>query len=56
MNSKTIIFVFLTIGGFIGGLIPYLWGGNSFSVAGLVFSAIGSIFGIYLAYKLNSLY
>jgi hypothetical protein len=43
----------LSIGGFIGGFVPALWGGDMFSVAGIFFSSVGSFAGIWLVYKIN---
>ncbi|MDD5132639.1 MAG: hypothetical protein PHH44_08275 [bacterium] len=41
----------VTIGSFIGGLIPNLWGASMFSMAGVFFSALGGIAGIWIVYK-----
>ena len=42
-----------SFGGTIGGsYIPTLWGEDSFSLAGILFSIIGGIVGILLGYQL----
>lgn len=41
----------LSIGSFIGGFIPNLWGAGMFSMWGVFFSALGGIAGIWLVYK-----
>ena len=52
--EKTLYMVALSIGGFIGGYIPTLWGGDMLSFAGLFFSTLGSIAGIWLVYKIRN--
>jgi len=48
---KKYIWIGLFLGGTVGGLIPSLWGADSFSISGIIFSLIGSIFGIWLGFK-----
>jgi hypothetical protein len=43
----------MTVGGTIGGYLPSLWGDNSFSFLALILGALGSMAGIYLAYKMT---
>jgi hypothetical protein len=52
--ERTLYMIALTIGGFIGGYVPALWGGSMFSLTGLFFSTLGSIAGIWLVYKLKN--
>ena len=40
------------IGGFVGSLIPGLWGAGQFSMSSVVFFLIGGFFGIWVAYRL----
>jgi hypothetical protein len=54
MDSKKLIWVGLTIGGFVGGYIPLLWGDSAFSFASIIFSAIGGLAGIWAGYKLSN--
>ena len=51
MPDKKLIYLGLFLGSTIGGLIPSLWGANPFSLSSVLFAAIGSILGIWLAYK-----
>ncbi len=39
-------------GTIVGSYIPSLWGEDSFSVMGIVFSIIGGVVGILLGYQL----
>ncbi|HEU5114242.1 MAG TPA: hypothetical protein VFT82_00575 [Candidatus Paceibacterota bacterium] len=54
MSRKAIITTGLIIGSFAGGYIPSLWGADFISFSGLLFSAIGAIAGIWIAFKLTS--
>ncbi len=54
MKPKYRLFVYAMIGGTLGSYLPYLWGEiNAISFSSLITSALGSAFGIYLAYKQN---
>jgi uncharacterized membrane protein YeaQ/YmgE (transglycosylase-associated protein family) len=53
MNTKMPVWIGLTIGSSIGSYIPSLWGAGMFSFSSLLFSAIGSIIGIYLGFKIS---
>lgn len=39
------------LGGAIGGYIPDLWGASMFSFSGILCSSIGSLLGLYIAFK-----
>ncbi len=54
MSKKTWIWVGMSIGAFIGGLIPLLWGESAFSFSGLIFNALGGFFGIWVGSKAGS--
>lgn len=41
----------MIVGGFVGGLIPALWGAGGFSFSGLVFSSLGAAAGVWLAFN-----
>jgi uncharacterized membrane protein YeaQ/YmgE (transglycosylase-associated protein family) len=43
------------VGSTIGGLIPSIWGASPFSGTALLFSAIGTVAGIWLVFKFNGL-
>lgn len=51
MSSKTLYYLAAFIGGVIGGYIPVIWGDSYFSIASFVFSGIGAIIAIVLAWK-----
>jgi len=53
MNSKAFVWVGMTIGSIIGGLIPTLWGADVFSLSPMIFGALGAIAGIYIGFKLS---
>jgi len=40
------------VGSTIGSYIPLLWGGNLLSFVSILFSVIGGILGILIAYRL----
>jgi outer membrane lipoprotein SlyB len=42
------------VGTIVGGFVPSLWGDNSmFSAAGMLFSVVGGIAGIWAGYRLS---
>ena len=43
-----LIWIFITIGGFIGGYLPTLFGADAISWATIIGSTVGSIVGIWL--------
>jgi uncharacterized membrane protein YeaQ/YmgE (transglycosylase-associated protein family) len=54
MNSKSIIWIFMTIGSMIGSYIPSLWGDDSFlSFSGIFFSSVGAIVGIWFGFNIS---
>lgn len=53
MESKKLIWLGMTAGGFIGSFVPDLWGAGEFSFASIIFSAIGGFLGIWLGFKLS---
>jgi len=55
MSAKSIIYIGAIIGGFIGGYIPAIWGAGYFSFSSIIFSMIGGLVGIYVAFKLTRL-
>ena len=38
----------------MGGVVPDLWGGGSFSLASIVFSVLGGTAGVWLGVRLSS--
>jgi len=45
------IWILITIGSTVGGLIPYIWGGGTLST--IVFGSIGALVAIWINFKLN---
>ncbi len=54
MGAKTLIFIFMFIGSIIGGYIPVLFGDDYFSFISIITSAVGSLIGIYIGFKLSN--
>jgi hypothetical protein len=50
MDSKTLIWGGMFVGGTVGGFLPYVWGGGL--MAGVFWSAVGGVIGIWAGYKL----
>lgn len=50
---KSLIWIFMTVGGLIGAYIPMLWGDSAFSMSSVIFSGLGGFAGIWLGYKLG---
>ena len=53
MNSKTMVWISMTIGSTIGGMIPNLWGASFLSFSSILFSGLGAIAGIWLGFKIS---
>ncbi len=53
MNSKAFIWIGMTLGGFIGGFVPALWGADAFSLSALLTSTIGGLIGIWVGFCLS---
>jgi hypothetical protein len=51
--SKSLIYLFLFIGGLVGSYVPLLWGGSLLSASSVLLSACGGCFGIYIGYRLS---
>lgn len=54
MSSKSVIWIGMTIGSFIGGIIPNLWGASMFSMSSVFLTALGGIAGIWLGFRLSN--
>lgn len=53
MDTKKVIWFGATVGSVLGGLLPGLWHASAFSLWGLLFSTLGGLAGIWLAWKLT---
>lgn len=51
-NSHT--WVSLGIGSIVGGYIPTLWGAEMFSFSSIIFSALGALLGIWIAFRIHT--
>jgi uncharacterized membrane protein YeaQ/YmgE (transglycosylase-associated protein family) len=49
---QTRIWVGILIGSTIGGFIPEMWGADLLSYSGVLFSGVGAIVGLLVAYNL----
>lgn len=53
MNRKTAVWIGLTVGSTLGGLLPYLWDPSA-ALSPVLFSAIGGLVGIWAGFKVGS--
>lgn len=53
MSTKAIVYLFMFIGSFLGGMIPTLWGAGIFSVSSVFLTAVGGFTGIWVGYRLS---
>lgn len=53
MNTKQVFMTGTIVGTFVGGLVPLLWGDSYLSFASVLFTALGGIAGLYVAYKIS---
>jgi len=54
MSRRFLILLGMTVGSFIGGYVPVLFGADLFSFTSIISNAVGGIIGIWIAYKLTS--
>jgi hypothetical protein len=50
--GRSPIYLCGTMGTFVGGYLPVLWGASSFSLVSLVFSAAGGVAGVWAGFRL----
>ena len=53
MTTKTLIYLFLAIGSFVGGWVPTLWGASALGFASVIGGFIGGAAGIWAGFKLG---
>jgi uncharacterized membrane protein YeaQ/YmgE (transglycosylase-associated protein family) len=53
MEAKKLIWFGAIVGSLLGGCVPGLWHASAFSLSGLLFSTIGGLVGIWLAWRLT---
>ncbi len=56
MQSRSLVWLGLTVGSTIGGFVPELWGASLFSFSSVVLTAVGGLAGIWVGYKLTQGY
>lgn len=54
--NKPLLLLMITLGGLVGGWLPSLFGADGFSLWAIVGSGIGSVVGIFVAYKISNDY
>jgi hypothetical protein len=47
------VWVYVFIGSTIGGFVPELWGADMISYAGVLFSGIGALVGLWVANRIR---
>jgi uncharacterized membrane protein YeaQ/YmgE (transglycosylase-associated protein family) len=52
-RMKAFVWAGMTVGSFVGGYIPSLWGADMFSISSLLLGAVGAIIGIWVGYRLG---
>jgi len=55
MSPKTLIWIGASVGGFIGGYVPLMFGADSLSLSSIIGSMIGGLLGIYGGYKISQI-
>ena len=53
MGTKKLIWAGALVGSVLGGCVPGLWHASVMSMSGLVFSTLGALAGIWLAWRLT---
>lgn len=51
MSLKSKIWIGVFLGSIIGGFIPSLWGGELYSMSGIIFNTLGGVVGAVVAYE-----
>lgn len=53
MNSKSLIWIGVTVGSTLGSLVPSLWGAGFLSFSSVLLTAVGGFTGLWFGYKLS---
>lgn len=56
MSTKTLIFIGMTVGSIIGGYVPVLLGADLFSFTSIIGNGIGGLLGIWVGYKISTMF
>ncbi len=51
--GRTLIWIGFFVGSWLGSLVPGLWGSGEFTLASLLFSAVGGVAGILAGWKIG---
>ena len=54
MSRKSILMIGMVVGSSAGSAVPMLWGAGLFSMWSILFTFLGGIAGIWLAFKLTA--
>jgi hypothetical protein len=52
--DRRVMWLFVTFGSTVGGLIPEAWGGSAFGLTSLFFACLGGVAGVWAASRLAS--
>jgi hypothetical protein len=52
--NKGLLYLCITIGGLVGGYLPVLFGAGGLSAVSILGSGVGSVLGIWVAYRLDN--
>lgn len=53
MESKSLVWLGAAVGSTLGGMVPLLWGGSTFSFSSIILGGVGAIVGIYAGFKVT---
>jgi len=53
MHSRSVIWLCATLGMFVGGYVPVLWGASELSAESLLFGAVGGFAGVWAGVRLS---
>lgn len=53
MSRRSLIWIMMSVGSFVGGYIPSLWGAGFASFSSVIFTAVGGLAGIWLGFRLG---
>ena len=56
MNTKSLIWIGVFVGGTVGGAIPMLWGSDMLSMSSIFLSMVGGLAGIWAGFKLGQMF
>ncbi len=56
MQSRSLVWLGLTVGSTLGSFVPELWGSSFLSFSSVIFTAIGGIAGIWVGFKITQGY